>query len=133
MNLERWIMYALAIALGLWIGRMLSKKKQRVQISDFIQTLDVDAFAQSMRKGQLIDLRKEAAYQEGHIKGARRFSGAFLKTKHQRQVRKDQPVYLYCARGQKAKRLAPKLVRKGYRHVFILKGGFDAYQRHKKH
>ena len=130
--MERWIMYGLAIALGLWIGRMLSQKKQRVQISDFIQVLDVEAFSQNMRKGQLIDLRKEAAYQRGHIKGARRFSASFLKSKQQRQVRKDQPIYLVCERGTKAKRLAPKLVRKGYRHVIVLKGGYEAYQNHKK-
>ena len=129
--MERWIMYGLAIALGLWIGRMLSQKKQRVQISNFIQILDVDPFAQNMRKGQLIDLRKEADYEAGHIKGARRFSGGFLKMKNQRQVRKDQPVYLVCARGHKARRLAPKLVRKGYRQVIVLKGGYEAYQNHK--
>ncbi len=119
------LVYVIAIGLGILIGYFLVSKQKKAE-SKHVEILDWDTFKKNMRKGQLIDIRKEKQRNKGTIKGARAFSLGRLKNKHQTKVRKDLPVYLYCQNGRKSKKAARKLVSKGYEKVFVLKGGYEA-------
>jgi rhodanese-related sulfurtransferase len=115
---------ALAIVLGLGLGWLM----MRNQGKDFskISVLKRKDFVENMRKGQLVDIRKKAAFEQDKIKGARNFTSGQLTQKVSR-LRKDRPVYLYCQNGKKSKRVSRNLIRKNYHQVYVLEGGLDAY------
>ena len=115
---------AIAAVLGLGLGWLMMRNRD----ADFsrISILNREDFIGNMRKGQLVDIRKTAEYEEDRIKGARNFHPRQLTAKVSR-LRKDQPVYLYCQNGKKSKRVAKNLIRKNYHLVYVLDGGLDAY------
>ncbi|AIO19359.1 putative adenylyltransferase/sulfurtransferase MoeZ [Candidatus Izimaplasma bacterium HR1] len=115
---------ALAIVLGLGLG-LIMMRNQGVDFSK-ISVLKRNDFLDNMRKGQLIDVRKKAQYEEDKIKGARNFTTRQLTAKISK-LRKDQTVYLYCQNGRRSKRVARSLMRKKYHQVYVLEGGFDSY------
>lgn len=117
-----WIQIIVAIAAGLLLGWLLTRNKN-VDYSK-IHTINEKDFRNNMRKGQLIDIRKKEAYEEGKIKGARNFQAKELTHKYTK-VRKDLSVYLYCTNGRKSKRVAKKLVKNNFSDVYILEGGYQ--------
>ena len=115
---------ALAIVLGLGLG-WLMMRNQGVDFSK-ISILKRNDFLSNMRKGQLVDIRKKAEFEQDKIKGARNFTSGQLTAKVSK-LRKDKPVYMYCQNGKKSKRVSRNLVRKNYQQVYILEGGLDSY------
>jgi len=115
---------AIAAVLGLGLGWLM----MRNQGKDFskISVLKRKDFIDNMRKGQLVDIRKSAEFEENKIKGARNFQKRQLTAKTSK-LRKDKPVYLYCQNGKKSKKVAKSLIRKDYQLVYVLDGGLDAY------
>ncbi len=124
-TIEFFMTWILPIILGLSLGYLLMGRKKTARGN--INVLSKEDFKQNMRKGQLIDLRKQADYEKDKIKGARNFSAGYLKSKQQTKVRKDQPLYLYCERGWKSKRVAKKLAKKRFGQINVLKGGFKHF------
>ncbi len=88
-----------------------------------VKTLTEEEFTQGFRKAQLIDVREPNEYNSGHILGARNIPLSQLKMRLS-EIRKDKPVYLYCANAMRSGRAAKLLYRKGYRELYHLKGGF---------
>lgn len=115
---------AIAAVLGLGLGWLMMRNRD-VDFSR-ISVLKREDFIGNMRKGQLVDIRKEKDFEEDKIKGARNFKPNQLTGKVSR-IRKDQPVYLYCQNGKKSKRVAKSLIRKSYHLVYVLEGGLDSY------
>ena len=115
---------ALAVVLGGGLGWLMVRN----QNTDFtkITVLNKDDFASNMRKGQLVDIRKKAEFEQDKIKGARNFKVGDMTQKYSK-LRLDQAIYLYCSNGRKSKRAAKKLVRKGFKAVYVLEGGFNNY------
>ncbi len=125
--MDRFMELIIPIALGLTIGLLFSMRKKKNPIPVLIDTKET--FIAGMRKGQLIDLRKQSDDTHEKIKGARHFNGRYLKSKQQTKIRKDRPLYLYCQNGKKSKSVANTLTRKGFTEVHVLAGGFDAYKK----
>lgn len=88
-----------------------------------VQTLTEEEFRAGYRKAQLIDVREPDEYAAGHILGARNIPLTQLRFR-MKELRKDQPIYLYCQNGIRSGRAAQILYRKGYRDLYHLKGGF---------
>jgi rhodanese-related sulfurtransferase len=117
-----WI---LPIVLGLLIGILLSTRKKHDYSQ--IQTLPADQFSQNMRKGQLIDTRREDQFRKGHILGSRHYPKQTV-FEHLPKLRKDQPIYLIVdGTAVFTSTLARKLIRKGFRPVYLLEGGLDKW------
>lgn len=117
-----WI---LPIVLGLLLGILLSTRKKHDYTQ--IQTLPADQFAQNMRKGQLIDARSEEQFKAGHILGSRHYPKQSVFD-HLAKMRRDQPIYLIVdAKAVFASALARKLIRKGFRPVYLLEGGLEKW------
>jgi rhodanese-related sulfurtransferase len=116
--MERFLTFLIPVVVGVSLGLIL------VVVRDWIKTpvqpLDEKTFTESMRKGQLIDVRKPAAFEQSHIKGARNFSLRAMVSKSQAKVRKDLPIYLVHQTAFKAKRAAKKLGGRGFKTVFYL-------------
>lgn len=122
--MNQFIQIALPVLAGFTIGYLLWRTLQTR--SDSVKELEWDAFRRSMRKGQLVDIRKKDKAEKDKIKGARVLSPAKLKSKYQTKVPKDQALYLYCDNGKKSKRLAKTLDRKGFKEIYVLKGGLES-------
>jgi rhodanese-related sulfurtransferase len=121
-----WWSLALAIVLGLGLGWIMVRNQNKDYSK--ISVLSREDFIQNMRKGQLIDIRKKADYDEDKIKGARNFKIRALTGKATK-LRRDQAIYVYCQNGRKSKSAAKKLIGKNYNTVYVLDGGLDAYNK----
>ena len=91
--------------------------------------IDVTAAAALLaeQKADVIDIRDPLAFQAGHIPAAQHLSnqnvGEFLaRTGH------DRPLIVCCYHGNSSQGAAQFLVEQGYREVYSLDGGFDAWQ-----
>ncbi len=119
----------LAVVIGLGLGWLLVRNKN----TDYsrMHIINRNDFVQNMRKGQLIDVRKKDDFEVDKIKGARNFKMRDLGQKYS-PLRKDQAVYVYCDNGRKSKRAAKKLIRKEFKVVYVLDGGFTSYNNPQK-
>lgn len=119
--LEDVLNWVLPIALGLLIGFVIATRgKGNI---DQIIYMDPEEFRANMRKGQLIDIRKEDEYNLEKVNGSRNFPGREILG-NLSKLRTDQAVFLYANTDSgQVKAIAKKLVKKGYKPVYILKGG----------
>ncbi|PES80120.1 rhodanese-like domain-containing protein [Bacillus cereus] len=91
-----------------------------------IKTLTEEEFRAGYRKAQLIDIREADEYSAGHILGARNIPLSQIRLRH-KELRQDQPVYLYCQNGFRTGRAAQYLKKQGYKDFYQLKGGFKSW------
>jgi rhodanese-related sulfurtransferase len=91
-----------------------------------VKTLTEEEFRAGYRKAQLIDVREPDEYAAGHILGARNIPLSQLRMR-MKELRQDQPIYLYCQNTLRSGRAAQMLYRKGYRDLYQLKGGFKRW------
>ncbi|GAA5415487.1 thiosulfate sulfurtransferase GlpE [Paraliobacillus ryukyuensis] len=97
-----------------------------VKQNKILKTLNEEEFRQGYRKAQLIDVREPKEFDGGHILGARNIPLTQLKQR-MNELRKDQPVYLYCQSGTRTGRAAMILNKNGYKDLYELKGGFKKW------
>ena len=114
----------LAVVLGLGLGWIMVRSNS----TDYsrIHIINRDDFTKNMRKGQLIDIRKQDQFEADKIKGARNYKTAELTGKYAK-IRKDLPIYLYCNNGKKSKRIAKSLARKNFKVIYVLEGGLQNF------
>ncbi|MBB6284628.1 rhodanese-like domain-containing protein [Geobacillus subterraneus] len=91
-----------------------------------VKALTEEEFRAGYRKAQLVDVREPDEFAAGHILGARNIPLTQLRMR-MKELRKDQPIYLYCQNGLRSGRAAQMLYRKGYRNLYHLKGGFKKW------
>lgn len=91
-----------------------------------VKELNQDEFQQGLRKAQVIDLREKADYDYGHVNGARNIPMTMFRQRYQ-GLRKDQPIYLIDANGIASYRAARSLKKKGYKEIYMLKGGYKKW------
>jgi rhodanese-related sulfurtransferase len=91
-----------------------------------LKTLTEEEFRQGYRKAQLIDIREPDEFKNGHILGARNIPLSQIRMRY-KEIRNDQPVYLYCANGLRTVRAAAFLKKKKIKDLYQLKGGFKKW------
>ena len=92
----------------------------------YATVLSQDDFKQGMRKAQVIDLRQENDFKQGHIIGARNLPYPYIRQQYG-ELRKDLPVYLYDEGMTLSTQAAAFLGKHGYNHLYILKDGYRAW------
>lgn len=88
-----------------------------------VTSLTQEQFIEGYRKAQLIDVREQKDFENGHILGARNIPLTQMKTRLV-EIRPDKPVYLYAQSEIVSGRAALLLKKKGYKELYQLKGGF---------
>lgn len=91
-----------------------------------IKTLSEEEFRAGYRKAQLIDIRETDEFNGGHILGARNIPLSQLRLRH-KELRKDQPIYMYCQSGFRTGRAAQYLKKQGFTEFYQLQGGFKVW------
>ena len=79
---------------------------------------------------QILDVRTPAEYAGGHIKGSL-LADWNNRTEFERRVSfidKDKPLYVYCLGGGRSAKAAEKLRSEGYKNVYELQGGINAWK-----
>lgn len=76
---------------------------------------------------QVLDVRREAEWQAGHIEGALwwpldRFSSELP------QIEREEPIAVHCKSGYRSAIATSLLLRAGYQNVTNIVGGFDAWR-----
>lgn len=97
-----------------------------IRQSRYLKVLDESEFREGYRKAQLIDVREQQEFKNGHILGARNIPATQLKQRLV-EIRPDKPVYLYCQGGTRSAKAADLLHKKGYKHLYQLRGGFKKW------
>lgn len=115
-----WISTILIAGLIIYLVVTIILQKRAVTI------LTQEEFIEGYRKAQLIDLREREVYKTGHILGARNLPLSQLNMR-MKELRKDKPIYLYCANGTRSGRAALTLKKKGYTDLYMLSGGFKKW------
>lgn len=86
-----------------------------------------DEFDKAIKKKgiQLLDVRRPAEYEEGHIKGSTlaNWEDKAEFEKHAQHLDKNKPVYVYCRSGKRSSAAADFLSEKGFKNVINLEGG----------
>lgn len=77
----------------------------------------------------LVDIRDKAAFDAGHIAGAKNVPGAAIADgAKQLEKYKEKPVVVYCERGVTAGAAVRQLTRLGFKQPINLRGGLTAWR-----
>ncbi|MFR3686434.1 MAG: rhodanese-like domain-containing protein [Enterococcus sp.] len=96
----------------------------RIMMRRSAKIISQEEFQAGMRKAQVIDVRERDEFNSKHILGARSFPFSMLKETFS-SLRKDQPIYIYDQNKAVSARAANLLRKKGYKDIYILKGGMQ--------
>ncbi|MGD8541438.1 MAG: rhodanese-like domain-containing protein, partial [Desulfobacteraceae bacterium] len=90
---------------------------------------DLKAFMAQKPEGgyTLLDVRQPSEYRESHLPGAKLIPLSQLDTAVG-QLDPQKPVAVYCAIGGRSRVAAQLLAGRGFREVFNLKGGIEAWK-----
>lgn len=78
--------------------------------------------------GQIVDLRSQEEYLQGHIKGAIHIAANELELKIGSLIPvKTSRIFCYCQDGEKSYQMVKKLRELGYQLAFSIDGGIKAW------
>ncbi|MBO0467354.1 rhodanese-like domain-containing protein [Enterococcus plantarum] len=119
-----WIINGILVTILLAMG--INELYLRIMAKRSAKTITEEEFKEGMRKAQIIDVREKDSFDAGHILGARSMPYTTIKTTLN-SIRKDQPVYIYDQKKSLSIRTANQLRKKGYKDLYILKGGYEGW------
>jgi rhodanese-related sulfurtransferase len=94
--------------------------------------LNADEFEKAIQKEnvQVLDVRTAGEFQNGHIKNALQanWNDKVEFSRRAEHVDRNKPVYVYCLAGGRSAAAAKWLRENGYKDVFELNGGMNAWR-----
>lgn len=76
----------------------------------------------------LLDVRTEQEVKEGALKGARNIVYDDSFANKLEVLSRETPVFVYCAKGKRSEKAAAILKEKGFKEVYQLSGGLEAWK-----
>ena len=105
------------------------------QVQAQSQLLDVKAFDTRMASTQdkiVLDVRTNDEYNQGHLENAVMIDYYEPDFKQRlAKLDKAKPVFVYCAAGARSEGAAQALVDLGFKQVYDLRGGMNAWKKAK--
>lgn len=78
---------------------------------------------------QLIDVREDNEWSNGHAAGARHLSRGIIERDIEKEIPdKDRELILYCGGGYRSALVAESLQKMGYTNVYSMDGGWKAWR-----
>jgi rhodanese-related sulfurtransferase len=91
---------------------------------DDIPTLSIMEFKTLKKeKFYLLDTRGKEEFSVSHLKHAREVGYLWFDMRDVYDIPKDAIVIMYCAIGNRSSRIAERLMKAGYKNVYVLYGG----------
>ncbi len=93
------------------------------------EQIDLEKAKELIEQGNvtIVDVRNEESYEESHIKGAHLVAqdsiDAFISKSD-----KEKPLICYCYHGFSSQSVANYFVENGFKEVYSLEGGFEAWR-----
>jgi len=110
-----------------------NKTAQIKAVTSSIVKLNPVEFQKKVQAGgvQLVDVRTQREYTQGHIEGAVYHDYYQRSTfmKNMNTLDKSKPVYIYCLTGARSRSTAQKLKNAGFTQMFDLTGGVRNWYR----
>ncbi len=94
---------------------------KRISVQDTKQLLESDESV------QLIDIRDEASYQQGHIAGATFIDNSAVQPFIQ-QADFAKPLVIYCYHGNSSQSAAAFFAEQGFEDVYSVDGGYEQWK-----
>ena len=116
---------------GYLAGGVAAWKNARLPVAQTRQ-ITPEALHSQLRNGavQVLDVRRQAEWDTGHIEGAAWWPLDNFKVSPP-EVNRDAPIAVHCKSGYRSMIAASLLERAGFNHVLNIVGGFDAWQQAK--
>jgi len=97
-----------------------------------IREVTIDDVLNKQRDGasfELVDVREDHEWDNGHIKGARHLGRGILERDIEKAIPdKDREIILYCGGGFRSALSADNLQKMGYRNVASMDGGWRGWR-----
>lgn len=119
---------------GLQTAADTTHKTEKVKYEK-IRIVRAAKFSQFIQNShQLVDVRTAEEFEEGHIGQALNldiWSDEFDQGTE--NLDKEEAVFLYCGTGKRSHEAALRLKELGFKYIYELKGGFEAWEKSKYH
>jgi rhodanese-related sulfurtransferase len=118
----------LLMMIGLCFGCKKEESKAKVSTIEMISAEEM-ANLEDMENVQLVDVRTVEEFVSGHIKGAQNI--VYLSDTWSTEIEKldkEDPVYVYCAKGGRSAKCAQLLADAGFKKVYDLEGGVTQWK-----
>lgn len=103
--------------------------EMRLRQNDFAAVSPQDAIRLMNQGALVLDLRREDAYAQGHLGGARRMDSAeILKAGDTLKKYKEKPLLVYCDSGSLGASAARILAGQGFTKAVNLRGGLESWK-----
>lgn len=92
--------------------------------------IDYEKIINDMKKENkkciLIDVRSPQEYKEGHLENSINIPFYDINDRIKKiNLDKDTKIVVYCQTGQRSLKVIEKLLKKGYKNIYSLKGGIE--------
>lgn len=107
----------------------LACNQQPAEAQAILNPAQFEAILAKDKTVQLVDVRTPEEYSAGHIQGAKliNFYDADWAAR-MKQLDKEKPVLVYCAVGGRSGSAAKQLSKMGFKKVYDLAGGINAWR-----
>lgn len=105
----------------IFFSTVFALEKNTLSAKDFRQAIQAS-------NSQIIDVRTEGEYRQGHIKGAKLYD--LYKNELQQaavEMDKNKPVYLYCRSGNRSTYALNFFLKQGFTEAYHLSGGIISW------
>lgn len=94
----------------------------KIRSNHVFRSINLDEFKENYKNGQLVDVRTKREYKSGKIPQSLNIPLHRLSDNLDK-LKKEEPVYLYCATGSRSRRAGAILSKQGFSEVYDLRGG----------
>lgn len=110
-------------------NNLQTEVKSQQQATPVVKNIDIKEFKQLAEKtsGSIVDVRTPGEFNSGNIAGAKNINIAGNFSEEIQKLDKDKPVFVYCAVGGRSSKAAQMMNEMGFKEVYNVMGGYNAY------
>jgi len=119
---------SIALVMGLFMVSCSNGQQKAVEGS-IAENVNVEEFTQHIGNAQIVDVRTPAEWNEGIVEGA--IMNNIYEDDFEKQLEKldkEKPVAVYCKVGGRSGQAMGKMNKLGFKEVYNLDGGMDAWK-----